>query len=155
MLYDKKNLYCDATVISTSAATHTALIGDVVDHGPLATGNSSILNLSRNGLWLNIRVTTALVSTAAGTMAIAFYTADNSGMTSSSAVFTAVPAAVASVGYTAGAEYSIPLPQGTYKRYSQLHITGATHIHTAGAITAVLADAPGRYAAAAQDASIY
>jgi hypothetical protein len=155
MLYDKKNLYTDATVISTSAATHTALIGDVVDHGPLATGNSGILNQSLANLWLNIRVTTALVSTAAGTMAITFYTADNSAMTSSSAVFTAVPAAVASVGYLAGAEYQIPLPTGTYKRYTQLHITGATHVITAGAILAVLADVPGKYQAAAQDASIY
>lgn len=154
MLYDKKNLYMDATVVSTSAATHTALIGDIVDHGPLASGNTSH-NLSLANLFLNIRVTTALASTAAGTMAITFYTADNTAMTSSSAVFTAVPAAVASVGYTAGAEYSIPLPQGTYKRYSQLHITGATHIITAGAITAVLADTPGRYTAFAQDASIY
>lgn len=154
MLYDKKNLYMDATVVSTSAATHTALIGDVVDHGPLATGNTGP-NLDLSDLYLNIRCTTALVSTGAGTLAVGFYTADNSAMTGSSLVFTPVAAAVASVGWTKGAEYSVPFPKGTYKRYSQLHITGATHVITAGALTAVLSDTPGRYAAFAQDAQVY
>jgi hypothetical protein len=154
MLYDKNNLYCDAVSVSTSAATHTALIGDVVDHGPLASGNSTH-NLHLNNLWLNIRVTTELVSTNVGTLAIAMYTADNTAMTNSALIFTAVPAAVASVGYTAGKEYSLQLPKADYKRYTQLHITGAAHIITAGAITAVLSDTPGEYDAYAQDASIY
>lgn len=155
MLHDKKNLFCDATSISTSAATHTALIGDVVDMGPLATGNTSILTPDRAGLFLHLRVTAAAVSTAAGTLAISWQTADNSAMTSASTVFTAVPAAVASVGWTKGAVYNIPLPEGTYKRYNQLYLTGAAHIVTAGALTAVLADVPARYVAAAQDASVF
>lgn len=154
MLYDAKNLYANAVSVSTSAATHTALIGDIVDHGPLDSGNTSH-NLHLNDLWLSIRVDTALVSTGAGTLAIAMYTADNTAMTGSSLVFTAVAAAVASVGYTAGAVYNRALPEFDYKRYTQLHITGATHIITAGAITAVLADTPGHFDAMAQDAEIY
>lgn len=154
MLYDSKALYANATSISTSAASHTALFGDVVDHGPLATGNTTH-NLDRAGLWLNLRVVAAAVSTAAGTLAIALQTADNSAMTGAATVFTAIPAAVASVGYTAGKEYNIPLPQGDYKRYTQLHMTGATHIITAGSITAALVSDPGRYTAAAQDASVF
>lgn len=154
MIYDAKNLYANATSISTSAASHTALFGDVIDHGPLATGNTTH-NLDRAGLWLNIRVTAAAVSTAAGTLAIALQTADNSAMTSASTVFTAVPAAVASVGYTLGKEYNIPLPQGDYKRYTQLYLTGATHVVTAGSIIAALVSDPGRYTAPAQDASVF
>lgn len=154
MLYDAKNLYCDATSISTSAATHTALIGNVVDHGPLDSGNTSH-NLHLANLWLHVRTTTAAVSTAAGTLAIAMYTADNTAMTGSSLVFTAVAAAVASVGWEAGDGYSVKLPDFDYKRYTQLHLTGATHIVTAGAITAFLADTPGDFSAAAQDAEIY
>lgn len=154
MLYDAKNLYANATSISTTAATHTALFGDIIDHGPLATGNTTH-NLDRAGLWLNIRVTVAAVSTAAGTLAIAMQTADNSAMTGAATVFTAVPAAVASVGYTLGKEYNIPLPQGDYKRYTQLYLTGATHVVTAGSITAALVSDPGRYTAFAQDASVF
>lgn len=154
MLYDAKNLYANATSISTSAASHTALFGDVVDHGPLASGNTTH-NLDRAGLWLNIRVVAAAVSTAAGTLAIAMQTADNSAMTGAATVFTAVPAAVASVGYTAGKEYNIPLPQGDYKQYTQLHLTGATHIVTAGSIIAALVSDPGRYTAFNNDAQTY
>lgn len=154
MLYDAKNLYANATSISTTAAAHTALFGDIIDHGPLATGNSSH-NLDRAGLWLSARVTVAAVSTAAGTLAIAMYTADNSAMTGASIVFTAIPAAVASVGYTKGAVYNVPLPEATYKQYTQLYLTGATHIVTAGSITAALVSDPGRFTAVAQDAETY
>jgi hypothetical protein len=154
MLYDAKNLYANATSISTSAASHTALIGDVIDHGPLASGNTTH-NLDRCGLWLSIRVTAAAVSTAAGTLAIALQTADNTAMTGAATVFTAIPAAVASVGYTSGKVYNVPLPEGDYKRYTQLHLTGATHIVTAGSITAALVSDPGRYTAFDQDASVF
>lgn len=154
MLYDAKNLYANATSISTSAASHTALFGDVIDHGPLTGGNTSH-HLDRAGLWLNIRVTVAAVSTGAGTLAIALQTADNSAMTGASTLFTAVPAAVASVGYTKGAVYNVPLPEATYKQYTQLYLTGATHIVTAGSITAALVSEPGRFTAFAQDAETY
>lgn len=154
MLYDAKNLYANATSISTTAATHTALFGDIVDHGPLATGNSTH-NLSRAGLWLNIRVTVAAVSSAAGTLAIAMQTADNTAMTGAATLFTAIPAAVASVGYTKGAVYNVPLPEADYKQYTQLYLTGATHVVTAGSITAALVSDPGKYIAAAQDAETY
>lgn len=154
MLYDLKDLYANATSISTSAATHTALFGNVKDHGPLASGNTSH-NLSRAGLWLSIRVTTAAVSTAAGTLAISLQTADNTAMTGAATLFTAIPAAVASVGYTAGAVYNVPLPEADYKRYTQLYLTGATHVVTAGAITAALVSDPGKYTAFDQDASVY
>lgn len=154
MLYDAKNLYANATSISTTAATHTALFGDVVDHGPLASGNTTH-NLSRAGLWLNIRVTAAAVSTAAGTLAIAMQTADNTAMTGASTLFTAIPAAVASVGYTLGAVYNVPLPEADYKRYTQLYLTGATHVVTAGSITAALVSDPGKYTAFDQDAIIF
>lgn len=153
MLYDKKDMYLNATAVSTSAAT--SLVGsDVKNHGPMASGNTQH-NLSRAGLWLNIRVIDSLVSTGAGTMAILLRTADNSGMTSPTTIATVVPAAVASVGWVADQEYNIPLPQAAYKQYTDLALVGATHIITAGSITAVLADAPGRFYAAAQDASIY
>lgn len=154
MLYDAKARYCNATSISTSAASHTALIGDIIDHGPLDSGNSTH-NLHLNNLWLNLRVTTAAVSTGAGTLAISMYTADNTAMTGSSLIFTAVAAAVASVGWTAGAVYNVPLPRADYKRYTQLHLTGATHIVTAGAVTATLVDTELDHDAYAQDAEIY
>lgn len=154
MLYDAKNLYSDAQAASTSAASSTVGSTNQIDHGPFDSGNSTH-DLSRHGLWLNIRCTTALVSTGAATMAVLLRTADNTGMTSPSTVATVVAAAVASVGWTAGAEYNIPLPQYAYKRYTDLAFVGATHIITAGAITAALVDAPGRYQAFAQDAEVY
>jgi len=154
MLYDAKNLYANAASISTSAASHTALFGDVIDHGPLASGNSSH-NLDRAGLWLSVRVVTAAVSTGAGTLAIALQTADNSAMTGAATLFTAVPAAVASVGYTKGAVYNVPLPEANYKQYTQLYLTGATHVVTAGSIIAALVSDPGRYTAFNQDAETY
>lgn len=153
MLYDAKNLYANATSISTSAASHTALFGDVIDHGPLASGNSAH-NLSRAGLWLNIRFTVAPVSTAAGTLAIAMQTADNSAMTGATTLFTAIPTTVAT-SIAKGAVYNVPLPEADYKQYTQLYLTGATHIITAGSITSALVSDPGKYTAFDQDAIIF
>lgn len=154
MLYDLKNLYSNQQTLSTSAAAHVITSDNIIDHGPLATGNTSH-HLDRANLFLNLRITTAFVSTGAGTMAVTFVTADNTALTGSAVVFTAVPAAVVTDSFTAGAEYAIPLPRGTYKRYSAIKFTGATHIITAGAALAVLTDEPGRYTAFAQDAQVY
>lgn len=153
MLYDLKDLYSNAQSISTTGASHTFASTNIKDHGPLATGNTSH-NLDQAGLFLNLRVTEAVASTGAATMAVLFTTADNEAMTGASTVFTALPATL-QAALAKGAEYSIPLPRGTYKRYTALSFVGAAHIITAGAVIACLADAPGRYTAFAQDASIY
>jgi hypothetical protein len=161
MMYDLKDLYTfqsasgsHAQVISTSAAAHTFASTNYKDHGPLASGNS-VHHLDRANLWLNIRVVDALVSTNVGTMAVTFVTANDTAFTGSSVAFTPVAAAVASVGWAAGQEYSVPFPKADYGRYSRLHFTGATHIITAGSVIAVLADEPGRFTAFDQDASVF
>lgn len=153
MLYDAKNLYANATSISTSAASHTALFGDIVDHGPLDSDNTSH-NLDRAGLWLVGRVVNAVVSTGAATLAIALQTADNTAMTGAATVATLFPATL-QASLSAGAEFQVPLPKADYKRYTQLHLTGASHVVTAGSITVALVSDPGRYTAAAQDASVF
>ncbi len=153
MFYDAKNLYSDAQAASTSAASSTVGSPNQIDHGPFASGNSTH-DHSRHGMWLTVRCVDALVSTGAATMAVLLRTADNSAMTSPSTVATVVAAAVASVGWTKGAEYNIPLPQFAYKRYTDLAFVGATHIITAGSIMATLSSEPGRYQAFDQDAEV-
>jgi len=128
-MIDGKLIFADSMVL-TSAAVSNFTSTNVLDMGPLATGNL-YRNLATSNLFLITRIESTATSTGSATLTIKLTGDNNTGMTSTALIVTQVSLlAVASV--TAGLVYKTPLPRVNMERYLQVEYATATSPFSAG-----------------------
>lgn len=128
-MIDNKLVFADSLVL-TSGATTNITSTNVLDMGPLASGNL-YRNLGTSELFLITRIESTATSTGSATLTIKLVGDNNTGMTSTALIVTQVSAlAVASV--TAGLVYKTPLPRVNMERYLQVEYTVGTAPFSAG-----------------------
>lgn len=129
-MLDQKLVLADSLVLTSGAVTNVTST-NVLDMGPLASGNL-YRNLGPSDLYLFTRIESTPTSTGSATLAIKLVGDNNSGMTSTALIVQNLTAtAVASLA--AGNLYKTPLPRGTnMERYWQVEYTVATAPFSAG-----------------------
>lgn len=128
-MIDNKLVFADSLVLTSGAVTNITST-NVLDMGPLASGNL-YRNLGTSELFLITRIESTATSTGSATLTIKLVSDNNTGMTSTALVVTQVSAlAVASV--TAGLVYKTPLPRVNMERYLQVEYNVATAPFSAG-----------------------
>lgn len=129
-MLDQKLIFADSLVTSSGAVTNVTST-NVIDMGPLASGNL-YRNLGASDLYLFTRIESTPTSTGSATLAIKLVGDNNSGMTSTALIVQQLATTViASV--TAGLIYKTPLPRGVnMERYLQVEYTWATAPASAG-----------------------
>lgn len=138
---DHKLVFSDSQVL-TSGATSNFTSTNVLNMGPLATGNLyRQLNSAQGGLYVVTRIETTPTSTGSATLAIKLVGDNNSGMTSTAAIVT-ILAATAVASLSSGQRYAQALPAGTnYEQFLQVEYNVATAPFSAGgAVTTFLTD---------------
>lgn len=124
-------LILSSSLVMTSGAVTNVTSTNVLNMGPLATGNL-YRNLGADDLYLFTRVETTPTSTGSATLSIKLVGDNNSGMTSTALVvqqISLVP--VASI--TAGTLYQTAIPRGTnIEQYLQVENNVATAPFSAG-----------------------
>lgn len=148
MLRDHKLVFSDSQVMTSGAVTNITST-NVLDIGPLATGNL-YRNLAASDIYLMVRVESLPTSTGSATMTIKLVGDNNTGMTST-ALVVAVNSLVAVASLTKGLAYKVPLPRVNMERYLQVEYNIATAPFSAGGnITTFLTDRPDDYYGYAQ-----
>ena len=128
-MIDNKLVFADSMVL-TSGAVSNFTSTNVLDMGPLASGNL-YRNLGASDLFLITRIEATATSTGSATLTVKLVGDNNTGMTSTALIVTQVSAlAVASV--TAGLAYKTPLPRVNMERYLQVEYNVATAPFSAG-----------------------
>lgn len=130
------------TFSNEQAVTATALSTNVIDTGPLFTGNAR--NLGASDLYLLITVTEAATAAGAATVTFTLETDDNAGISSGAVLWTST--AIGKATLVAGYQIVIELPLGaSYERYLAVRYTVATGPLTAGKFhTSLTRDKPVR-----------
>lgn len=148
MLRDHKLVFSDAQVLTSGAVTNVTST-NVLDMGPLATGNL-YRNLATSDLYLMTRIESTATSTGSATLSIKLVCDNNTGMTST-ALVVQVSSLVAVASVTAGLRYVTPLPRVNIERYLQVEYNVATAPFSAGGtVTTFLTDRPDDWYAYAQ-----
>jgi len=150
---DNKLFFAESLVTSSGAVTNVTST-NVLDMGPLASGNL-YRNFGSSDVALFTRIESTPTSTGSATLAIKLVCDNNTGMTSTALVAQNLAAtAIASV--TAGKIYKTQLPRGVnMERYLQVEYTWATAPASAGGnVTSWLgpADQAGEWTAYDQNA---
>lgn len=128
-MLDNKLVFADSLVLTSGAVTNVTST-NVLDMGPLASGNL-YRNLAVSEMFLITRFESTATSTGAATLSIKLVGDNNSGMTSTSLILQqASLVAVASI--TAGLVYKTPLPRVNMERYLQVEYNVATAPFSAG-----------------------
>lgn len=138
---DHKLVFSDSQVL-TSGAVSNFTSTNVLDMGPLATGNLyRQLNSAQGGLMAVVRIETTPTSTGSATLAIKLVGDNNTGMTSTALVKT-ILAATAVASLSSGQRYIGILDPGTnVERYLQVEYNVATAPFSAGGtVTTFLTD---------------
>lgn len=151
MMRDHKLVFSDSQVL-TSGAVSNFTSTNVLDMGPLATGNLyRQLNSAQGGLALMTRVETTATSTGSATITIKLVSDDNTGMTSTALLLTHA-SAITVATFTAGRRFlSLLNPGVNYERYMQVEYNVATAPFSAGGtVTTFLVDRADDFYAYAQ-----
>lgn len=151
MLRDHKLVFSDSQQLSSAAVTNVTST-NVLDMGPLASGNT-VRNLGVSDLYLVGRIEATPTSTGSATLSVKLVGDNNSGMTSTALIVQAISLVpVASI--TAGYRFAIPLPRVNMERYLQVEYNVATAPFSAGgAVTCFLTDRPDDWTAYNQNAA--
>lgn len=149
-MIDGKLIFADSLVTTAGAVTNVTST-NVLDMGPMASGNL-YRNLATSDLYLYTRIESTATSTGSATLTIKLVGDNNTGMTSTALIVTQVSAlAVASV--TAGLRYVTPLPRVNMERYLQVEYNVATAPFSAGGnVSSWLSDRPDDWYAYNQNA---
>lgn len=130
MILDSQNRYSNEQAVTVTAGST-----NVIDHGPLATGNTGRDLGAGEPLWLYILVTEAVTSDSAATVIFTLQTDTDVAFGSAAALYAS--AAIGKATLVAGYELKIPLPRGAWERHSRVHYT-CSHTLTAGKFTAAI-----------------
>jgi hypothetical protein len=129
-MLDNKLVFADSLVLTAGAVTNVTST-NVIDNGPLASGNL-YRNLGSSDLALFTRIESTPTSTGSATLSIKLVGDNNTGMTST-ALIAQVSSLVAVASVTAGLIYKTPLPRGVnMERYMQVEYNVATAPFSAG-----------------------
>lgn len=131
MILDHQNRYSNEQAVTTTAGST-----NVIDHGPLASGNTGRDLGAGDPLFLYLLVTQT--ATAAGAATVTFTLETDTDESFGSAVTLWDSGAIGKATLVAGYTFKIPLPRGAYERYTRLKYTVATGPLTAGKFTAAL-----------------
>lgn len=130
MIMDAYNQFSDQQAVTT-----TALSTNVIDLGPLYSGNTVRDIGSGERLFLHILVEEAVTASGSATDTITLES-DSVPTLDSAAVVHWTSGAIGKATMVAGYEIKIPLPPGGYKRYLGIRHTIGTGPLTAGKFTA-------------------
>lgn len=149
-MIDGKLIFADSLVTTAGAVTNVTST-NVLDMGPMASGNL-YRNLATSDLYLYTRIESTATSTGSATLTIKLVGDNNTGMTSTALIVTQVSAlAVASV--TAGLRYVTPLPRVNMERYLQVEYNvGTAPFSAGGTVSSWLSDRPDDWYAYNQNA---
>ena len=151
MLRDHKLVFSDSQQLSSAAVTNVTST-NVLDMGPLASGNT-VRNLGASDLYLVGRIEATPTSTGSATLSVKLVGDNNSGMTSTALIVQAI-STVAVASITAGYRFAVPLPRVAMERYLQVEYNVATAPFSAGgAVTTFLSDRPDDWTAYNQNAA--
>ena len=149
-MIDGKLIFADSLVTTAGAVTNVTST-NVLDMGPMASGNL-YRNLATSDLYLYTRIESTATSTGSATLTIKLVGDNNTGMTSTALIVTQVSLlAVASV--TAGLRYVTPLPRVNMERYLQVEYNvGTAPFSAGGTVSSWLSDRPDDWYAYNQNA---
>lgn len=126
-------LMLSESLITTSGAVTNVTSTNVLNMGPLASGNL-YRNLGPDDLYLFTRVETTPTSTGSATLSIKLVSDNNSGMTSTSLVVQQ-NSLIAVAAITAGTIYKTPIPRGVnIEQFLQVENNIATAPFSAGGL---------------------
>lgn len=129
-MLDNKLVFADSLVLTAGAVTNVTST-NVIDMGPLASGNL-YRNLGEADLYLFTRIESTPTSTGSATLSIKLVGDNNTGMTST-ALIAQASSLVAVASITAGLIYKTPLARGVnMERYLQVEYNVATAPFSAG-----------------------
>lgn len=142
MRIDRENLFSTAQAL-TSAALGMIASTDIVDQGPLATGN-----LYRQMGASDLYVVTVVESTATSTGSATFtakLVGDSASSFPNSALIATIASSVAVASVTAGTTYVTPLPRDVnYERFLRVeYVIGTAPFSAGGAVTSFITNEPG------------
>jgi hypothetical protein len=143
MILDERNEFADASALDTSG-TGLALLGDVVD-----LGTGTINFGSGQQMYLCVQVTTAVTSAGAATVEFQLVSDAQAAIAADGTeTVHGKTAAIGKAALVAGAQFVLPVPQGTSERYIGVQTNVGTAALTAGAVNAFLTlDPPAEYVA--------
>lgn len=140
MIMDRKN-----TVSNAQAVTATAFSTDVIDLGPLSSGNAGRdMGVSEEQI-MSITCTETATAAGAATVTFEIVTDDNSSLSSPTVLFAS--AAIGKATLVAGYVLNVRMPVSGYERFVGVRYTVATGPLTAGKFTAGIVMDPGFYRA--------
>lgn len=142
MKIDRENMFSTAQVITSGAAT-TLASTDIINQGPLATGNL-YRQLGASGLYLVTVIETTATSTGSATFS-AKLVGDSASSFPNSALLVTVASGVAVAGVTAGLTYVNALPRDVnFEGFLRMEYTMGTAPFSAGGnVTSFLTNEPG------------
>lgn len=142
MIIDNNLLFSDAQAITATAAST-----NVIDTGPLFSGNTGRRLGHGKRAYIFVTVDTAFTDSGSdSTVAITLRTDDNASMSSATVVATLTTLAALTA---AGTKAFFPIPMAAYERYIDLNYTLANGNLSTGAITAgIVLDADEFYSTA-------
>lgn len=133
MILDSYNEYSDAQTVTVDAGST-----NVIDHGPLASGNTGRDLGAGEPIELVIQVDETVTADGAATVTFALQTDTDEAFGSAVTIWTS--AAIGKATLVEGYQVvRMKLPRGAYKRYTRVYYTVATGPLTAGKFSAFLA----------------